>query len=240
VNDSPASRNKNPSDITAETTGLPALADCWDKIGVSGDRSCSDLDTYIHCRNCPVYARAALQLLSRPLSPEHRAEWTEHYALPQKNSTLGKLSVVIFRIGFEWLALPTQTFVEIAEHRKVHTIPHRTGDVVLGLVNIRGELIVCVSLGHLLDLENTAVREKRLRTIYERLVIVIWNGHRFVYPADEVFGIQRLQSDDVKQPPATLGRSSIGYTRGIVPWQNKTVGILDAESVFAALDRSLA
>ena len=240
MNDNPASGNLVPAGANAEATGLPAISDCWDKIGVSGDRSCLDLETYIHCRNCPVYAKAAMQLLSRPLSPEHRAEWTSHYALPQKLSTLGKISVVIFRIGFEWLALPTHSFVEIAEHRKIHSIPHRTGNVVMGLVNIRGELMVCVSLGHLLDLENTAVRERRLSTIYDRLVVVIWNGHRFVFPADEVFGIQRLQADDVKEPPATIGRSSIAYSQGIIAWQNKTVGLLDAESVFAALDRSLA
>jgi len=79
-----------------------------------------------------------------------------------------------------------------------------------------------------------------LSTVYERLVVVTWNGHRFVFPADEVFGIQRLQADDVKEPPATIGRSSIAYSQGIIAWQNKTVGLLDAESVFASLDRSLA
>ncbi|HEX4343681.1 MAG TPA: chemotaxis protein CheW [Verrucomicrobiae bacterium] len=241
MNETPASQPAVPPQTVAETANpLPALVDCWDKIGTAGDRSCGELEAYVHCRNCPVYSKAALELLNRPLSLQHRTERTEHYALPQKISALGKISVVIFRVSYEWLALPTQAFVEIAEHRKIHTIPHRRDGNLLGLVNIRGELVVCVSLGRLLELENTGIREKKLRTMYDRLVVVNWNSHRFVFPADEVYGIQRLQSSDVKDRPATLGPSSVGYTRGIVSWQNKTVGVLDAESVFAAMDRSLA
>ena len=82
----------------------------------------------------------------------------------------GKQSIVIFRIGPEWLALPTRVFQEIAERRTVHSLPHRQHGVVLGLINIRGELLICVSLGQLLGLEQVPFREKS-RTTYDRLVV---------------------------------------------------------------------
>ena len=33
--------------------------DCWNRIGVRGDRSCPELKQYVHCRNCPVYSAGA-------------------------------------------------------------------------------------------------------------------------------------------------------------------------------------
>ncbi len=38
---------------------LPSVDDCWNRIGVRGDRSCPKLAEHIHCRNCPVHAAAA-------------------------------------------------------------------------------------------------------------------------------------------------------------------------------------
>ncbi|HBP1772226.1 TPA: chemotaxis protein CheW, partial [Pseudomonas aeruginosa] len=33
--------------------------DCWNRIGVHGDKSCERLAEHVHCRNCEVYAAAA-------------------------------------------------------------------------------------------------------------------------------------------------------------------------------------
>jgi hypothetical protein len=37
------------------------LNDCWNKIGVWGNRECGELKHAIHCRNCIVYSSAAAQ-----------------------------------------------------------------------------------------------------------------------------------------------------------------------------------
>ncbi|SDV46390.1 chemotaxis protein CheW [Chitinasiproducens palmae] len=42
-----------------------AVDDCWNRIGVYGDASCERLAEAIHCRNCEVYASAAIRLLDR-------------------------------------------------------------------------------------------------------------------------------------------------------------------------------
>ena len=94
-------------------------------------------------------------MLDRPLLPEYRREWTEHFAQPKQLAAPARASALVFRINAEWLALPTQAFQEVAERRPVHSLPHRRQGIVLGLVNIRGELLICVSLGHLLGLERT-------------------------------------------------------------------------------------
>ncbi|MCW1245836.1 chemotaxis protein CheW, partial [Pseudomonas sp. SAICEU22] len=42
-----------------------AIDDCWNRIGVHGDKSCPLLAEHIHCRNCSVYSAAATRLLDR-------------------------------------------------------------------------------------------------------------------------------------------------------------------------------
>jgi chemotaxis-related protein WspD len=211
---------------------------CWNEIGVQGDGSCAKLPEVIHCRNCPEYSKAGARLLDRPLLPEYRRAWTEHFAQKKALAAPAKTSALLFRINAEWLALPTQAFQEVAERRPVHSLPHRRQGIVLGLVNVRGELLICVSLGHLLGLHQAPLREAR-RPLYERLLVTNWAGRRFVFPADEVRGIHRFQAPELMEPPATLAKSKLSYTRGILQWQGQAVGLLDADLLISALNRSL-
>ena len=205
---------------------------------MQGNASCTELQQFVHCRNCPVFSKAGVQLLDRPLRPEYRRAWTEHFAQERKPTGPAKTSALLFRINAEWFALPAHVFQEVAERRLVHSLPHRRQGIVLGLVNIRGELLICVSIGHMLGLDRIPPRET-LRTTYDRLLVAKWNEHRFVFPAHEVRGIHRFQPLQLQEPPATLAKSKLSHTRGVLSWQGRTVGLLDAELLFSSLNRSL-
>jgi chemotaxis-related protein WspD len=211
---------------------------CWNDIGVQGNATCQKLEHVIHCRHCSVYSAAGLRLLDRPLLPDYRRAWTEHFARKKELPAPARTSALVFRLTTEWLALPAQAFQEVAERRLVHSLPHRRQSVVLGLANVRGELVICASLGHLLGLDQTPLRAAR-RPAYDRLLVANWNGHRFVFPVDEVRGIHRFQPAELTQPPATLAKSTSSFTQGIVHWQGQPVGLLDADLLFPALNRSL-
>lgn len=213
--------------------------DCWNKIGVNGDGTCLELESFIHCRNCPVYLRAGTRLLDRELPANYRREWTELLSQKKTVAVPGKVSVVIFQIDLEWLALPIAVFEEVVEQRTIHSLPHRRAGIVLGLTNIRGELLICVSVGRLLGLKRETKKEKS-RTTYDRLLVVHWNNSRVVFPVDEVHGIQRYHPGELKEVPATLARNAINYCRGILSWRDKSVGCLDDELLFYTLNRSLA
>src|ERR1041385_5603448 len=94
-----------------------AIHDCWNTIGVEGNGTCRELLKFIHCRNCPVYSSAGRQLLDRPLPAEYGREQAEHYAQAKRFSQPSRLSVVLFRLGAEWLALPTSAVQEGGERR---------------------------------------------------------------------------------------------------------------------------
>jgi chemotaxis-related protein WspD len=212
---------------------------CWQSIGVYGSGNCRELQKFIHCRNCPVYSYSALRLLDRPLPPDYRAEWTEHFGKEQRLAPPVKTSAVLFRINAEWLALPTHAFQEVAERRRTHSLPHQRQGIVVGLVNIRGELLICVSLGRLLGLEKTSSRQT-IRTAYDRLLVANWEGSRLVFPVDEVHGTHKFEASEVHEPPATVAKSRPSYTHGIFMWQQKPVGLLDPSLLFPALNRSFS
>jgi chemotaxis-related protein WspD len=230
--------NANPTTVIADFTVAGGderpveVADCWNQIGVNGNQTCRELTRYTHCHNCPVHSAAAVRFLDRPLSAEDRRAWTEHYAHEKRLAAPAKTSALLFRLGSEWLALPTTAFQEIAERRVLHSLPHRR----LGIV--RGELLLCASLARLLGLES-GPPPKRLRAVFDRLLVADWNGERFAFPVDEVHGVHRFHEADLRDPPATVARSGLNCTAGVFPWRNLAVGFLDADTLFATLNRQL-
>ncbi|HLG56489.1 MAG TPA: chemotaxis protein CheW [Vicinamibacterales bacterium] len=214
---------------------------CWNTIGVHGDGSCPELATHVHCRNCPVYSAAALTLLDRAPAAADIADWTGHFARTKAVDEHDTQSVVIFRIGHEWLALPAPVVEEVADLRAVHSLPHRRGASVLGLTNVRGELLVCVSLSRLLNLERVPVSSPPSQvTALPRLLVIRRGEVRAVCPTDEVHGMHRCRHRDLLDVPTTVAKTTSRHAAAVLPWRGQSVGLLDAERLFETLERSLA
>jgi chemotaxis-related protein WspD len=211
--------------------------DCWNTIGVRGDSSCAELTEHVHCRNCPVYANAAVNLLEVELPSDYLAQWTRHVAQSETATEVDTHSVIVFRVDGEWLALSTDAFKEIASVRPIHSIPHRRDGVVLGLVNIRGELVVCVSLRQILGMETAAERKRGEHRLDERMLVVERDGSRTVFPVDGVHAIRRYNPRELSDVPATIAKATASYTKAMLSWQNKSVGILDDQLLFYTLKR---
>jgi chemotaxis-related protein WspD len=224
----------------AATTGFAGAA-CWNSTGVRGDSSCAKLEQHIHCRNCPVYSAAAVSLLDAEPPPDYLAHWTRQAAQPAGRAEIETLSVVVFRIGAEWLALPTPVLKEIVSLRTIHSLPHRRGGTTLGLVNIRGELLVCFSLQELLGLQVVgAPPEDRRRVLAARFLVLEAEGKRAVCAVDEVHGIARFHAGEVTPVPATIAKASVAYTRSVLAWQKQSVGLLDEQLLLHTVNRNLA
>ena len=227
--------------VTVQSSSHATINDCWNKIGVRGDLSCPELEKYIHCRNCPVYSAAALDLLDTDLPVDHIERWTSHVAQVKVLIELDLYSVVVFRIGDEWLALPTTLFKEITSIGAIHSVPNRQNGVMLGLTNIRGELLVCVSLQELLGLQQSSKHKlDKHHAVNGRFMVIQREGSYVVCPVDEVYGIQNFHPREQMPVPATLATAKATYTRAVLPWQQKSVGLLDDQLLFYTVDRSLA
>ena len=210
--------------------------DCWNRIGTSGDRSCPELLVHIHCRNGPVFEAGARSFFDRPAPPGYLEEWAR--ALDADVAPRGEkpLSLLIFRLHREWLAFPTRSVVEVTATRPVHRIPHRSNEILIGMVNLRGRL----------QLQGLAPRPARR------------GGGRAGGSRGEGQPQARRDpggGDDLGLPggrgprrprragpraalgavPSTLANPANSFSQAVIDWDGKSVGVLDAARVFAAL-----
>ena len=218
--------------------GNAIIDDCWNRIGVRGDGSCPELKTHVHCHNCPVHAAAAGMLLTTAPPSGYLDEWTTHVATAKTVEQPVFQTALVFRVGAELLALGADVIDEVANQRPIHSIPQRRGGAVLGIVNMRGELLVCASLAVILKVDAAAATGEG--TGRRRLLVLRREAVRAVCPVDDVVGVQRFLPSDLTDVPATVARAALRYTRKILSWQGQPIGLLDEQLVFSALQRGLA
>ncbi|MFM8270820.1 MAG: chemotaxis protein CheW [Gemmata sp.] len=208
---------------------------CWNLIGVRGDRSCPQLLEVNHCNNCPVFAAAGRRFLDNLSPPGYQDEWTARLAVRDDSRDGDESSVMVFRLGDEWLALPVAVLVEVTRPRVLHRIPHR-GGLLAGMVNIRGELHLCVRLDLILG---TAAQANPPDPEMRRLVVIRRANEGWVFPADEVDQVHRVLLPDLTTAAPTLARSQGKMTRGVFPHANRSVGLLDDVRLFQTLRERL-
>lgn len=249
---------RNLTATIASDQGLTRVDDCWNRIGVRGDGSCPELRRHVHCRSCPTYFAAAAALLDRAPPPGHLSGWPSRLAHREPVEVETVLSIFIFRLGAHWLALPAAVLDEVVDLGTIHSLPHRRRAGVLGLVSVHGALRVCVSLGQILGLDEeegseaceegdesqgsagSGKGEPACRSRDRRLLAIRRGAGRVVFPVTEVHGLQRIEAREQGPIPATVARMAAAFTRSLVTWRERSVGLLDEHRLFQALARSLA
>lgn len=215
------------------------MPDCWRVIGVSGDRSCPELEHHIHCRNCPVLADAARTFFDRAAPAGYLESWHDILAEPARAADTEATSVLVFRIDKEWLALPTALLVEVTPVRTLHRVPHRGGTGLAGLVNIRGQLQLCMSLHAVLGLPGGPhLRAAEHDASSARLLVVHQDGERpqhWVLGVDEVAGVHRVTRSALRPVPCTVSQAAARCSSALFEWQDRTVALLDEDRLLDAL-----
>lgn len=221
-------------------TSRPEGNDCWSEIGTAGSGSCPRLEAHVHCRNCPVYSEKGRSLLDRPPPDDYLDEWKPILAQAKKDETGDTISALVFRLGREWAALRSAFLEEILPMRTVHSIPHRTSAVLLGLVNVRGELLLCASMSEILRLEpEEAHKQQAGAAVFGRMVVAARSGDRWVFPVDEVDQIHRFPASELEAVPATMVKSASVCSHGIFTMGPRRIALLDEQLLFEALRRGL-
>lgn len=215
------------------TPGLTPPPSCWGSIGVTGDRSCPELANVIHCRNCPVMLKAAAGLFDAAPPPGYADAWAAIVAqAPARRQET--TSALIFRVAAEWLSVETAMIAEIAAVRPIHRIPHRAQSLLSGLVNIRGQLYLCVSLAGILGMPQPAETDRR------RLVVIAQGSDTYVFAVSEIHGVHQFPTAAIGPAPDTLPPALAVVTRGIFSWGDRKVGLLSGHELVSAMKRVIA
>ena len=124
------------------------------------------------------------------------------------------------RVADEHYALPVADVLEVAELGDVTPVPG-AGPAVLGIRNLRGQVLPVVDLATIFEVAPGKA---------ERIVIAERDGLRAGLAVDAVAGVEQL-------PEATEEVGS-GHLVGAALADGALVGVIDVESVLAAVQRS--
>jgi chemotaxis-related protein WspD len=142
----------------------------------------------------------------------------------------GRAARLFFRLGSEWLALDAKAIAEVVNPGPIHRVPHRSNQVFLGIMNLRGQIVLCVSLHGLLGIE-THDRPARIVILRQSERVDSW-----AFPADEVAGIERVAPSAIHAAPTTLVNPAAGFGKAVIAWNGRTVDLLDEQRLQAALE----
>lgn len=217
------------------------IDDCWNKIGVwrKTTTRCEKLQKVIHCYNCEVYSDAGRSLLDRERPVNYNHEWAEVIARESIGKATDLTSVIIFRLGAEWLALPVPMVREITLLRNIMEIPHNHNRKLRGMVNLRGELVICMSLGYLLGVDKPEENNDETDHLICRLIMIREGSGHVVFPVSEIQGITRYLPEDLNKAPDTISNRKLKLINGIIEWQGHHVCCIDENAMMEEIENNI-
>jgi chemotaxis-related protein WspD len=207
------------------------LDHCWRRIGVyGGDQSCPLLVEALHCRNCQVFSNAARTLFDRESAADPAEAWSQEVAAKD-----GLRPALVFRLGQQWLGLPPALIAEVAARQPTRRLAHRTTGRLEGVVNVRGELHLCVALGELLGLGAGGDAGETARMVLVRDA----RGQVLAFRSEEVLGLQHFPNSTLEPAPDTLPEPLRECVEALFPTKDGHVAMLKGDAVLDLLEQAL-
>lgn len=185
---------------------------------------------------------ASAKLLGQPMALDYLLAQTERVAQAEQTVPSSVCSALIFRLGAEWLALPADLFQQVLSPLSAHSLPHRSNATLLGVINVKGQLLLKVSLLSVLGLEEqnggrSLADKPEARSGYRRTIVVsqvLESGGADVwaFDVDEIYGIQAVPFDDLQPVTASVATAADTCTRYLFDWQDKRISFLDNIKLF--------
>lgn len=184
---------------------------------------------------------AAIRLLDRPISDSDLAAAARLASQPEGADGRRTVGLLLFRLGTETFAVPARSLRRIATYSRPVPIPHRASGLLRGLCNIRGELVLCADLHRLLGMPERRERDPLSADADQRRMILIGPADAsWVFEADELFGIERIDPASMLAPPITVERALEAFVAGLADIDGVRATVLDADRILSGLQAGLA
>jgi len=117
--------------------------------------------------------------------------------------------------------LKVQEINKLIEMTRVPQAP----EYVLGILNLRGEIVTIIDLGKKLGLKSTEISEKT------RNIIVNSNGEHIGLMVEQISDVVQAKFEKIEAPPANIGGVQGKYFTGVLKTKDRLIGILDVGKV---------
>lgn len=137
-----------------------------------------------------------------------------------------RLSLLLFRISEEWYAVRVSDVREIFQEYELTTIPG-VPDHILGVVNVRGEILSVTDPARLMRLGAVASDG----TVPPPAIVVKKDDIVTALVVDEIGDIADVPCDAVEPPVSIIDRTQAEYIAGSVCIEDGMVGLVSIEKI---------
>lgn len=134
------------------------------------------------------------------------------------------LELASFYVGDAMCGMDILKVQEINKLIEMTRVP-QAPDYVLGILNLRGEIVTIIDLGKKLGLKSTEISDKT------RNVIVNSNGEHIGLMVERISDVIQAEREKIEMPPANIGGVQGKYFTGVFKTEDRLIGILDVEKV---------
>jgi purine-binding chemotaxis protein CheW len=139
------------------------------------------------------------------------------------------LELLCFRAGGQEYGLPLRSIQEIRSYQQATPLPGQ-GAAVLGVLNLRGQVIALLDLRRLLGIPDDQDADAELRAV----VVLVQDEQRLGLVVDEVLDVLPVQPERLRLLPQLPGDFAHRHLRGMVSADERRVLLLDPSPWIAA------
>jgi chemotaxis-related protein WspD len=165
------------------------------------------------------------ELLARPLAEADLDRATGELAAPIAARARRAMSVLAVRVGGELFAILSVDVAKVVPPARVHRVPHRSNEVLLGIANHDGELLLCMSLEAALGIARSEARAK------PALAVIGDVRDRWAFEVDEVVGVLDVAEGASREAPVTVTASRNGCITRLAGTESGEAALLDVQGL---------
>lgn len=137
-----------------------------------------------------------------------------------------RLALLLFRIGEEWYSVRVEEVREIYQEYAITPVPC-VPDHILGVVNIRGEILSVTDLARMMRLGSID-----MQVAVQPPAIVLQNDECVTaVVVDEIGDIADVPRDAIEPPLSIIDRAQADFISGSVAVQGTMIGLLNVDHV---------
>lgn len=147
---------------------------------------------------------------------------------PEDEVSTESTGLLKFRLGLEWYAVPIAVVREIHNDYTVTRIP-RVPDYVLGVINVRGEIVSVTDLGALIRVPSRTTLD--IDAELPSAIVVADEDCVSALVVDEIGDIIDIAREAIEPPLSTLDKAQAEYMSGSVFVDGLLIGVVNIEKI---------
>ncbi|MRS13102.1 MAG: purine-binding chemotaxis protein CheW [Actinobacteria bacterium] len=154
----------------------------------------------------------------------------------EEEVSVDALGLLLFRLGEEWYAFPIDGVREIYNDFMVTRIP-RVPEFILGVVNVRGEIVSVTDLGTLIRVPSRT--HQSIESVMPAAIIVANESSVTAVVVDEIGDIVEVPHDSIEAALSTLDKAQAEFMAGSVYLTGRLVGLVNLRKILEPIGETV-